>query len=72
VKLKRAGCYAESFDAQSHDLPALPAFGEYRGFLFGSLDANVPPLKHIWAKRPSCWIWWPIKARMASNWCPAR
>lgn len=45
VKLKRAGCYAESFDAQSHDLPALPAFGEYRGFLFGSLDADVPPLE---------------------------
>lgn len=45
VKLKRAGCYAESFDAQNHDLPALPAFGDYRGFLFGSLDADVPPLE---------------------------
>jgi benzoate/toluate 1,2-dioxygenase alpha subunit len=44
VKLKRAGCYGEAFDQQSHDLKPLPAFEEYRGFLFGSLVADVPSL----------------------------
>ena len=45
IKLKRAGCYAEGFDQDSHDLAPLPAFGEYRGFVFGSLSADVPPLE---------------------------
>lgn len=45
VKWKNAGAYAEAFDRQNHDLPALPAFEEYRGFLFGSLVADVPPLR---------------------------
>ncbi|MGZ3343051.1 MAG: aromatic ring-hydroxylating oxygenase subunit alpha [Caulobacteraceae bacterium] len=44
VKWKPAGCYAAAFDADSHDLAQLPAFGNYRGFLFGSLSANAPPL----------------------------
>lgn len=44
IKWKNAGCYSDAFDRLSHDLPALPAFGEYRGFLFGSLTAKVPPL----------------------------
>ncbi|WP_129790462.1 SRPBCC family protein [Sphingosinicella sp. CPCC 101087] len=44
IKLKKAGCYAEAFDGQSHDLARLPAFEEYRGFLFGSVSADVPPL----------------------------
>jgi len=44
VKWKKAGCYAEGFDADSHDLARLPAFEEYRGFLFGSLSADVPSL----------------------------
>ncbi|ASR51440.1 aromatic ring-hydroxylating oxygenase subunit alpha [Blastomonas fulva] len=44
IKWRKAGCYADSFDASSHDLPALPVFGEYRGFLFGSLNAAVPSL----------------------------
>jgi benzoate/toluate 1,2-dioxygenase alpha subunit len=44
IKWKNAGAYAEAFDGLSHDLSQLGAFGEYRGFLFGSLTADVPPL----------------------------
>lgn len=44
IKWKKAGCYAQAFDSASHDLAPLPAFAEYRGFLFGSLTADVPPL----------------------------
>lgn len=44
VKWKKAGCYAAAFDSDSHDLAMLPAFGEYRGFLFGSLKGGVIPL----------------------------
>jgi benzoate/toluate 1,2-dioxygenase alpha subunit len=45
VKWKKAGCYADAFDNDSHDLAPLPAFGEYRGFLFGSLVGGVPTLE---------------------------
>jgi len=45
VKWKKAGCYAAAFDDDSHDLAPLPAFGDYRGFLFGSLAGGVPPLE---------------------------
>ena len=44
IKWKKAGCYASAFDDDSHDLARLPAFEAYRGFLFGSLSAAVPPL----------------------------
>jgi benzoate/toluate 1,2-dioxygenase alpha subunit len=44
VKWKEAGCYAPAFDTAGHDLARLPAFGEHRGFLFGSLTPDVPPL----------------------------
>ena len=44
IKLHKAGCYAAAFETQGHDLARLPAFEEYRGFLFGSLGADVPPL----------------------------
>ncbi|MEH3108010.1 MAG: aromatic ring-hydroxylating dioxygenase subunit alpha [Sphingomonas fennica] len=44
VKWKKAGCYADAFDADSHDLAPLGAFAEHNGFLFGSLVADVPPL----------------------------
>lgn len=44
IKAKRAGCYAAAFDHDSHDLPRLPAFADYRGFLFGSLASDVPLL----------------------------
>lgn len=44
IKWKDAGCYSENFDKANHDLTPLPAFAEYRGFLFGSLSADVPLL----------------------------
>ena len=44
IKWQRAGCYADGFDRDSHDLAALPHFAEHAGFLFGSLAADVPPL----------------------------
>lgn len=44
IKWKKAGCYADAFDEASHDLAALPAFADYRGFLFGSLTADVPSI----------------------------
>jgi len=44
VKWEAEGAYADAFRAQSHDLARLPAFGEYRGFLFGSLTGGVIPL----------------------------
>lgn len=44
IKGRKAGCYADAFDADSHDLARLPRFEEYRGFLFGSLAADVPSL----------------------------
>lgn len=45
VKWKKAGCYAKAFDNDSHDMARMPAFAEYRGFLFGSLVADVPTLE---------------------------
>lgn len=44
VKWEKAGCYANAFSASDHDLAVLPRFEEYRGFLFGSLAAEVPTL----------------------------
>ncbi len=45
IKWKAAGAYAEAFDGNDHDLKRLAAFGDYRGFLFGSLSPHVPPLR---------------------------
>jgi phenylpropionate dioxygenase-like ring-hydroxylating dioxygenase large terminal subunit len=46
------GCYTDAFTTQKHDLAALAKFGNYRGFLFGSLSAEVPPLEeHLGASR---------------------
>lgn len=44
IKWQRAGCYSEAFDQSDHGLTRLPRFEEYRGFLFGSLVADVPTL----------------------------
>lgn len=44
VKWQKAGCYAEGFDKDSHGLAALPHFANHRGFLFGSVSADVQPL----------------------------
>jgi benzoate/toluate 1,2-dioxygenase alpha subunit len=45
VKDKEAGAYPPCFDQESHDLLPVPRFGNYRGFLFGSLNPDVPPLE---------------------------
>ena len=47
VKWKKAGCYAPAFDDDKHDLAALPAFGAYKGFLFGSLVPTIPLADHL-------------------------
>jgi benzoate/toluate 1,2-dioxygenase alpha subunit len=44
IKWKAAGGYSAAFDDETHDLARLPAFANYRGFLFGALTANVPPI----------------------------
>lgn len=44
VKWKAAGCYSSAFDADDHGLVPLARFGNHRGFLFGSLAADVPDL----------------------------
>lgn len=45
VKDAKTGGYPESFDCDgSHDLTRLAHFENYRGFLFGSLNADVPTL----------------------------
>lgn len=44
VKWKKAGCYSAAFDQDDHDLTLLPRFASHRGFLFGSLNADVPEL----------------------------
>ncbi len=45
IKDRKHGCYAQAFERENHDLVSLPRFGEYRGFLFGSASADVPPLE---------------------------
>jgi benzoate/toluate 1,2-dioxygenase alpha subunit len=45
IKARKGGCYSAAFDSDNHDLARLPAFAEYRGFLFGSLSADVPSLE---------------------------
>lgn len=45
IKAKAAGAYPPAFDAEAHDLAAVPRFGEYRGFLFASLAAGGPSLE---------------------------
>jgi benzoate/toluate 1,2-dioxygenase alpha subunit len=47
VTWKSAGCYGAGFDQECHDLATVPAFGEYRGFLFASLNRNVPRLEEF-------------------------
>ncbi|MDT0508517.1 aromatic ring-hydroxylating dioxygenase subunit alpha [Novosphingobium sp. MMS21-SN21R] len=44
VKWQKAGCYSEAFGREDHGLAELPHFGNYRGFLFGSLAEDVSPL----------------------------
>ena len=46
VKDPQGAGYPESFNTDgSHDLTKVPRFESYRGFLFGSLNPDVPPLE---------------------------
>ena len=45
IKWQKAGRYAPGFDEDNHDLAPVARFGEYRGFLFASLNADVPSLE---------------------------
>ncbi len=45
IKDKKRGSYAPPFDEHNHDLMPLARFGEYRGFLFGGLADDLPPLE---------------------------
>ncbi|WP_431225748.1 Rieske 2Fe-2S domain-containing protein [Serratia sp. L9] len=46
AKDEKTGAYPPCFkQAGSHDLKHLPSFASYRGFLFGSLNADVLPLE---------------------------
>jgi len=54
VKDPDGGGYPESFNKDgSHDLTKVPRFESYRGFLFGSLNPDVKPLKEhlgVWIR----------------------
>ena len=45
VKDYRAGAYPSAFDRENHDLIPLARLGTYKGLIFGSLAADVPPLE---------------------------
>lgn len=45
IKDGKHACYPDGFLAQDHNLVAIPRFESYRGFLFGSLNADVAPLE---------------------------
>ncbi len=45
VKDRQQGAYAAAFDAEDHNLEEVAHLGNYRGFLFVSLAAEVPSLE---------------------------
>lgn len=52
VKDEDTGAYPEAFRKTNKDLVPLARFGAYKGFLFGSLSADVPSLEsHLGAAR---------------------
>lgn len=44
VAQRKDGQYPPGFDDQDHDLTPIARLASYRGFIFGSLSADVPPL----------------------------
>jgi phenylpropionate dioxygenase-like ring-hydroxylating dioxygenase large terminal subunit len=42
VRDEEKGCYAQPFSEKDHNLVPIAKFGNYRGFLFGSLNYDVP------------------------------
>ncbi|HXQ51278.1 MAG TPA: SRPBCC family protein [Stellaceae bacterium] len=47
IKDRAAAHYEPSFDRDSHDLIELPRLESYKGLVFGSLSAEVPPLEEF-------------------------
>ena len=47
IKDRKTGCYTPGFDAESHDLVPLARAASCRGFVFGSLSSEVPPLEEF-------------------------
>jgi benzoate/toluate 1,2-dioxygenase subunit alpha len=45
IKDHEAGAYLPAFEAEDHDLVPLPRLATYKGLIFGSLTADVPPLE---------------------------
>jgi benzoate/toluate 1,2-dioxygenase alpha subunit len=45
IKDRQAGAYSAAFEAENHDLVPVAKVASYRGFLFGSLCPDVPPLE---------------------------
>jgi benzoate/toluate 1,2-dioxygenase subunit alpha len=45
VKDRATGGYPPAFEQQSHDLTALPRVASYRGFVFASLNQDVPSIE---------------------------
>ena len=47
IKDRKAGCYSENFEKDSHDLVPLAKVESYKGLIFGSLSPDVPPLEEF-------------------------
>src|SRR2546427_2135129 len=47
IKDRKTGSYPPSFEAEDHDLVPLARVASYKGFIFGSLSDEVPPLENF-------------------------
>lgn len=47
IKDGKEGCYAPAFEAENHDLLPIARVARYKGLVFGSLSAAVPPLEEF-------------------------
>ena len=47
IKDRKSGAYASAFDADNHDLLPVAKVASYKGMVFGSLSAEVPPLEEF-------------------------
>ncbi len=54
IKDQKQGCYPPSFESLDHNLKAVARFGEYRGILFASLNADVPSLEEHLGETRAC------------------
>jgi benzoate/toluate 1,2-dioxygenase alpha subunit len=53
IKDQDKGAYPDAFQRANHDLAPVPRVGVYKGFVFGSLNADVPDLEtHLGNTRP--------------------